>query len=1026
MEALPRLQGLFRELFQLELADLDFGLYRLLHIKRDEVEAFLSEQLPRRVSEAFQAMSGEEGAALQREVSSLAERIRSEVADEALMGDGEVSPEYKNVKTKAARKLIEEYEAKRAELKAVQITEGQQAEVFNHLYAFFSRYYEAGDFIPKRHYGAREHYAVPYNGEEVFFHWANKDQHYVKTGEAFRDYAFGVETLQGPYRVRFVLAEASLPPGNVKGDTRYFFPLPDRVSWDDSARELRIPFEYRLPTEQEVLTHGKNSRLQDGVLQSALPKIVEAVPDSLLASVLSEAVEQKEDQPVSLLLKRLRHFCRRNTTDYFIHKNLKGFLSQELEFYIKDQLLHLADLEGDFEGKRRVLRVMRQLAGEVITFLDQIEDVQKRLFEKRKFVLRTDYLVPIKEVPKDLWKEVLANKAQIEAWKTLFHIEPKVDLFNKKGTVNLHFLEQHPTLVVNTSHFDSDFKDKLLSAFEDLDEATDGLLIHSENYQALRLLERKYAGKVKCIYIDPPYNTGSDEFIYKDRYRHSSWLAMMEERLRASRKIVAENGTVFISIDDNELNDLRFLLDGVYGQVNFVAQAVWQKVYSPRMDAKGYSQDHDYLPIYSSWGRPNVQKVAFEQRLAQFSEIEKETGRRYRKRSLRKEGKNSRRIDRPNLYYPLVAPDGSQVLPIRPDGSEGRWRWSTNKYEEAKREGIIEWIKSGGRWQVYVKQFHSEKAARPPSTLWLHTEAGHNHEAAEEIKSLFKEMAFQNPKPTRLVARILEIATGAENDDVILDFFAGSGTTGHAVIGCNRKDGGSRRFVLVEFGDHFQNILLPRIEKVMFSPEWKEAQPKRVPTPEEVDGTPRLVKILRLESYEDALHNLVTDKTRERESPRAEAHKKALGGDAYRLSYLVRLPLESSSTFLNVEALEHPFDYRIEVLTENGPREEEVDLVETFNYLYGLHVTRMEMWENREDGRDYRAVKGTDRNNRKVLVLWRDMKDLDPKAERKFLEKKIEEQGPFDEVFANGDTATPGVKSLDGLFKRLMEEGEGK
>jgi adenine-specific DNA-methyltransferase len=273
---------------------------------------------------------------------------------------------------------------------------------------------------------------------------------------------------------------------------------------------LPSPLQYRLPTEQEAITFGKNSKFQEAVLQNTFAGIIDAVPDPVLSSVLSETVEAREDKNISLLLKRLRHFCRKNTTDYFVHKNLDSFLKQELEFYIKDQVLHLADLDGDFEGKRRTLRTLRELAGEIITFLSQIEEVQKRLFEKRKFVLRADYLVPIKEVPRQLWKEVLKNKAQIEAWKTLFHIEPEVNLFNKNGTVNMHFLEGHPTLVVNTEHFGSDFKDKLLSDFEDIDEATDGLLIHSENYQALRLLERKYAGKVKCIYIDPPYNTGSD------------------------------------------------------------------------------------------------------------------------------------------------------------------------------------------------------------------------------------------------------------------------------------------------------------------------------------------------------------------------------------------------------------------------------------------------------------------------------------------------------------------------------------
>jgi adenine-specific DNA-methyltransferase len=207
----------------------------------------------------------------------------------------------------------------------------------------------------------------------------------------------------------------------------------------------------------------------------------------------------------------------------------------------------------------------------------------------------------------------------------------------------------------------------------------------------------------------------------------------------------------------------------------------------------------------------------------------------------------------------------------------------------------------------------------------------------------------------------------------------------------------------------------------MYTPEWKDGKPKRLPTKVEIERTPRLVKVLRLEGYEDALHNLSTDETLKREEPRAKAHRDRLGDHAYRLSYLVRLPLEASASLLNLAALEHPFEYTIEVLTEDGPKVETVDLVETFNLLNGLHVERLETWVNDKDARQYRAVKGRNRDGQRVLVLWRDMKGLDPATERRFLEGKLKSEGPFDEVLINGDTATPGIKSLDGLFKRLLE-----
>lgn len=597
MEALKQLQELLRDLFQLDLADLDFGLYRLLRLKQKEVEAFLSAQLPRRVDEAFYSVTGEQFSALGEEISKLSARIKEEIGDDALLPNGEIKPEYRDTKVKSARNLIASYEKARQQLHAIKATEEQKSEVFNHLYAFFSRYYESGDFIPRRRYGVREAYAIPYNGEETFFYWPNKDQHYVKTGETFRDYAFSVDTMAGSCQVRFILAEASLPPGNTKGDTRYFFPLPDQVTWGKESRTLHIPFYYRLPAGEEIEKRGTNSKFQEAVLHAALPKILEAVPEFTLRSALSEIVEEKDDQTVSLLLRRMRHFCRRNTTDYFIHRDLDGFLKRELEFYLKDQVLHLADIEGDLEAKRLTIRVIRQLAELVITFLAQIENAQKRLFQKKKFVLRTDYLVPIKEVPHELWSEVLDNKDQLEAWKELFSIEPKKDLFNQKGKINEQFIKDHPALVVNTFYFSVEFKGKLLSVFGDIDEATDGVLMYSENYQALRFLERKYVDKVKCIYIDPPYNTGSDEFIYKDRYRHSSWAAMMKERLALAWHLMQKDGALFISIDDHENGRLRSFLEALWGEENFITEFVIQSNPRGRFLEKYVATSHEY-PLF--------------------------------------------------------------------------------------------------------------------------------------------------------------------------------------------------------------------------------------------------------------------------------------------------------------------------------------------------------------------------------------------------------------------------------------------
>ncbi|MBI3302059.1 MAG: site-specific DNA-methyltransferase [Deltaproteobacteria bacterium] len=1014
MNGLSQLQNLLRDLFQLELADLDFGLYRLLHLKRQEVEGFLTEQLPHMVEQAFESAAGEERTFLEEEVSRLAARIKEEIAADALLPNGDVKSEFHDIPARAARNLIANYEAKRQQLQSVQAGEAQKVEVFNHLYAFFSRYYEAGDFIPRRRYGARETYAVPYNGEETFFHWANKDQHYVKTGEAFRDYAFAVEVLGGPFRVRFVLTEASLPPGNIKGDTRYFFPLPDQATWDEESRVLRLPLHYRLPTEKEIGQHGKSSKLQESILQGAVPKILDAVRDPALHAALSATVEENGDQAISLLFKRLRHFTRRNTTDYFIHRDLERFLKGEIEFYLKDQVLHLSDIEGDIQGKLRTLRVIRQLAEEVIKFLAQMENVQKRLFEKRKFVLWTDYLVPLKEVPRELWKEVLANKVQIQAWRTLFAIEPRKDLLNKGGKVTKQFLEEHPTLVVDTAHFGPEFKERLLAAFDDLDEATDGLLIHAENYQALRFLERKYAGKVKCIYIDPPYNTGNDGFIYKDRYRHSSWLAMMEQRLQLSAKLLHQDAIVLVSCDDNELERLKLRLSINSNLSGFKGTLVWKsRNFTDARPTTGISLDHEY--ILASGAGPTARFRGKEKDISKYSNPDSDPRGPWTSCSLLGKATQSQR---PNLHYEFENPDTSEIY--RCPANTG-WICAKDTMLTYIKEKRIIWPRKPGgrpRLKVFLKELKSEFMGFPSVIDDVFTSEG-----TMELRDLFGAQIYTFPKPPELLKTLIEQCT--ELGSIVLDYFSGSGTTGHAAIDLNREDGGRRKFILVEMADYFDTVLVPRIQKVMYAPEWKDGKPKRLPTQEEVERTPRLVKVLRLEGYEDALHNLSTDETLKKEVPRANAHKEMLGGDTYRLSYLVRLPLEASASMLNLAALEHPFRYTIEVLSADGPRVETVDLVETFNGIYGLHVERLETWVNDEDKRSYRVVKGRDRDRHRVLALWRDMEGLDPAMERRFLEEKLKAEGPFDEKLINGDTATPGIRSLDGLFKRLLEEGEG-
>ncbi len=1039
VDSLTRLQDLLRELFQLTAqADLDFGIYRLLHLKRAEVEAFLTKQLPDTVEREFKKLAGDEQKELADEVAALANQIRETLGDEAMAGD-RVAPEY------AKTKLADKYEKKRSELLKAQATDEYRRDVFNHLYNFFSRYYDEGDFIPRKHSGGRGRYAVPYNGEEVLFHWANKDQHYIKTAENFRDYTFRITgTLNGAYRVQFKLVEATTPKDNAKGDTRFFFPQPGDVSYDKATKTLTVPFHYRLPAAKQVEKYGANAKGQDALLVAECDRIVKAVEDAVLQNELGQPVEKPKEgekpkeKPETVLLKRLRHFTKRNTTDYFIHKKLREFLTEELEFYVRDQLISAMDLESDFETKRRLLRVFVAVAGDIIKFLAEVEEAQKRLFEKRKFVLQTDYLVPMQNVPRELWKEVAVNAEQLAAWKELFAVEPK--------KVNEKFLAKHPTLVVNTAHFTPAFKERLLASFDDLDEATDGLLIHAENYQALRFLERKYASGIECIYIDPPYNAAETEILYKNQYKHSSWLALMTERLAVARELLSVDGLLCVTIDDHELHRLKFLLNETFGPENALASVVIRNNPSGRATVSGFAINHEYGLFYSKSEAAAVGRLPHTEAQRNRYDQTDEQGRKFEWENFRKSSRGSNRKDRPKQFFPvfynektkiaripnLEWEEGSKswkvlekptvneavILPIDGFSTKKVWNFGLERTRTEITQMLVE--KSGEKYEVYKRKLLHEDGSLP-RTWWdnpLYSARDSGTRALKDI--LGPTNTFDFPKAVRAVEDSIRISCKSA-DATVFDFFSGSGTSGHAVINLNREDDGGRRFILVEIGEHFDSVLQPRIQKVMFTPEWSDGKPVRMATDEEAERMPRLVKVLTLESYEDALHNLVTAETLQREEARAKAHKK-LSEEKYRLSYMLKLPVEAS--LLNLAKLEHPFNYEIEVLTDNGPEKRTVDLVETFNYLYGLHVQRIVTWRNGADGnRGYRVVKGeVGERQKRVMVLWRDMTGLKPEVERKFIEAKLaEDVTGYDEKWINGDSAA-GFASLDSEFKRLMEE----
>lgn len=1042
-----KLKTLLKELFQLDQPDLDFGLYRIMHAKSAEVSQFLDQDLLPQVKQAFALFETADRAEIEKELAKAIEQAQG------LGVDPETTQKVKDLRARLASEAVD--------LGAL------ESEVYDHLYSFFRRYYSEGDFLSKRVYKPGV-YAIPYEGEEVKLHWANADQYYIKTSEYLRDYAFRLrpENEMNSMRVHFRLVDAAEGEhGNVKAaegkDRRFKLAEADSLAIEDG--ELIVRFTYQPdPAKQKDL----NAAAESTVLATTDQALAEWI--GALSAKHRRADGTESDN--TRLRVHLDRYTARNTFDYFIHKDLGTFLRRELDFYVKNEVMHLDDIENEsvprVEQYLSKIKVIRRIAGKIIDFLAQLEDFQKKLWLKKKFVVETQWCIRMGCIPEAFNEEIAANDALRKEWEQLgvqfsvFGIQKDkeetgplfaADTSLKTESLNTeHFLKAHPTLMVDTRHFDADFTARLLDVIDDVDEQTDGVLFHSENFQALSLMQARNREQVKCIYIDPPYNTGGDGFAYKDNYRHSSWASLLVDRLERGRSLQPTSGALFVSLDDNEVATLREIGPSIYGPGSFVAACIWQKNYAPKSSARHFSEDHDYILVFAkeagSWS-PSLLARTDEQN-AVYRNPDNDPRGPWRPNNLAARNYYSKGT------YSITCPSG-RVIPGPPSGSY--WRVSEEKFKTMDADGRIWWGANGNNIPA-PKIFLAEvKDGRVPQTLWLYKDVGHTQEAKKELIELIAFDAssdvFATPKPSRLIERVLRLGLEG-NCGTCCDYFAGSGTTGHAVINLNREDGGRRKFILVEMGDHFDTVLLPRIKKVIFTPEWRDGKPKRLATPEEAERSPRIVKVVRLESYEDTLNNLETRRSETQQSlldlPQAQ------GADGLKEQYILRYMLDvetrGSQSLLNVQAFTDPTAYQLKVKRPGSDesREVNVDLLETFNWLIGLTVKhiaapqsfsaaldrdsekRLRLKGRLKQGKDgtywFRTVTGTTPDGRKVLVIWRKLTG-NPEEDNLVLDEWFTKQGysakdsEFDLIYVNGGNNLENLKTPDDLWKvRLIEE----
>lgn len=982
-------------MFQMDQADLDFGIYRIMNQKRDEIEHFLDKELLPQVKQEFSKYKDAKAEERQKELEGLIKTLK----------DADVDPETNSKVLKI-----------KEEMAAYGDEESLANEVFSHLTMFFRRYYDNGDFLSLRRY-KKDTYAIPYEGEEVKLHWANADQYYIKSFEYLRDYVF---TLPFQKRVHFKLVDATEEKDNVKQE-------------QGKERRFRLCEDEPLKTEDDNL-YIRFTYLPDNTKQADLnKKTLEYIigeykkPKGLVDfHELFEMMPTAKSPHRTLLEKHLNNYTARFNFDFFVHKDLGGFLQRELDFYIKNEVLFIDDLDEQDEKKVfqsiGKIKALKRIALKIITFLAQLEDYQKKLWLKKKFVVECGYCVTLDRVPEGLYDEIAKNHAQREEWVRLFAIdEIKKDLTNPGYTkpLTVKFLKANPYLIVDTKFFNNAFTEKLLASIDNIDGTCDGVIINSENFQALNLLAEKYREQVKCIYIDPPYNTGSDGFCYKDGYLHSSWYTMLYDRLFYVKKLMNGSGITSSSIDDHEMYRLGMIFESIWGENNRTACAPWRSEPSGGKEKTGLRTGHEYLLIYHNG---DASCISQNERSTGELNLKDKYGYYRKGRELRKWGGTSLRKDRPNQFYALPAPDGTEVYPIKNDGQEGHWRWgkeNPNILKALKDPDYFHWEKTAydagivingerERWTPYEKIRDIKKSVG--WSTWLDS-YGINADATRTLKELFGNKVFETPKPVQLVEWFCTLHS--DDDGLSIDFYSGSGVLGHAVINLNREDGGKRKYILVEMGQYFDTVLKPRIQKVVYSKDWKDGKPVSR------EGISHMFKYMKLESYEDTLDNLIIK--RDKKQQKALTSSKT-AKEEYMLGYWLDVETRESDSLLNIDKFEDPFNYTLQIRHDSELKTTKVDLVETFNYLIGLYVEQTEVI------RGFKVIRGRLRTGEKTLVIWRNTKEKSNKElDTFFLKQKYNTQDfEFDRIFVNGDNNLENLKVEEDKWKVSLIEEELK
>lgn len=962
--SLEQLKNSLKEMFQFQNNDLNFGIYKIYKLKQKEIEKFIDDNLENIVKKELQNVSNLEEKSNLLELELFLKWFNQEKLLEDINSNYEKIDWFINLWWNWDTEKLKEI------LKSGRnwsIEWDLENKIYNYILNFFELYYSEWDFG----YNTRSlnTYKVEYNEDykwtDIMFHWKHKWSYYIKSGNGFNSVKFALENKN----IEFLLesneeSEWEEISQNNNRETEFKHYKFNRIEniWDTTFKVI-FNLSKTSTAKEEILKkifeeiYGKNlgdeflfnkewksifnsldknfRKIENwnmkGFSQLKIKKddLVKKYDSNFwkwekINKSFDELDKSSEIENTIITLwsldNKLNSFYIWNDSDFFIHKNLNWFLTKEKEKFIKNNILWdlstILNLKID-NTSLVIAKTFNEISSKIIEFLSAIEEFQKWIFESKKKVLVSEYCITLDKIEGSFYDEILANKEQIQEWKNLWFI-------SDEKVLSIDYLKENQTLNIDTKFFSKDFKDRLLNTFEDLEEETNGILINSENFQALNLLKNKYRGKIKCIYIDPPYNTGSDWFVYKDSFKHSSWLSMVENKLELAKEFLSDDWVIFVSIDDNEQDNLKKLMDEVFGSENFVGRIAWESKTKSQNTKDAYRKLQPRTENIFVYFRN--QKINFNL-IVKWKKEYKEKDEKWFFRFSLIEQMNAEWIRWRNTMI-------FDIFWITPPGWKQWQLWKETIELFKKRWDIL--IKNN---KPYLKMRPDDERSDITLPFWalFSKEIWTTESAKKELWNFFIKNRFDTVKPVNLVKKV--IFHWSNPNDIILDFFSWSWTTQQAVIELNKEDNWNRKYIWVEMWEYFDSVTKPRVQKVMYTSNWKNWLPQNN------KWVSQIMKYQVLEQYEDMLDKLEIDN---------EDFPEWLD-----LKYLYKKEEIKFKSTLN---LRKPFENNY--IYGKAKKQTQIDLIETYNYAKGNTIESIKTFDI--GWKYYKCVKTWN-----TLQIWR-------------------------------------------------------